>query len=91
MGVGVGWRVVGWPAAWEGRGLVQGEHVMSAATPRALADSILAVYDDSDVWQSLSDDGGASLEGRFTSQVATLALREALTSSLGDWDRKTVD
>ena len=41
-----------------------------------------------ELWQSLSDNGRASLEGRFTSQVATSALREALTASLGDWDRE---
>ena len=86
-----GLPVVGSPAALEGMGLVHGEHVMSAATPRAFADSILAVYDDADLWQSLSDNGLASLEGRFTSQVATSALREALTSSLGDWDREPTD
>ena len=86
-----GLPVVGSPAALEGMGLVHGEHVMSAATPRAFADSILAVYDDAELWQSLSDNGRASLEGRFTSQVATSALREALTSSLGDWDREPTD
>ena len=81
-----GLPVVGSPAAVEGMGLVHGENVMSAATPRAFADAILAVYDDAELWQSLSDNGRASLEGRFTSQVATSALREALTASLGDWD-----
>ena len=83
-----GLPVVGSPAAVEGMGLVHGENVMSAATPRAFADAILAVYDDAELWQSLSDNGRASLEGRFTSQVATSALREALTASLGDWDRE---
>ena len=83
-----GLPVVGSPAAVEGMGLVHGEHVLSASSPRAFADAILAVYDDAELWQSLSDNGRASLEGRFTSQVAASALRAALTTSLGDWDRK---
>ncbi|MDC0411150.1 glycosyltransferase [Luminiphilus sp.] len=81
--------VVGSPAAVEGMGLVHGENVLSASTPRAFADAILAVYDDAQLWRTLSDNGRASLEGRFTSQVAATALREALTASLGDWDRET--
>ena len=84
-----GLPVVGSPAAVEGMGLVHGENVMSASTPRAFADSILAVYDDAELWRSLSDNGRASLEGRFTSEVAASALRAALTASLGQWDRKT--
>ena len=81
--------VVGSPAAVEGMGLVHGENVLSASTPRAFADSILAVYDDAELWRSLSDNGRASLEGRFTSEVAASALRAALTASLGDWDHET--
>ena len=84
-----GLPVVGSPAALEGMGLIHGESVLSASTPRAFADSILAAYDDAELWQSLSANGRASLEGRFTSQVAASALSSALTASLGDWDRKT--
>jgi GT2 family glycosyltransferase/glycosyltransferase involved in cell wall biosynthesis len=84
-----GLPVVGSPAAVEGMGLIHGESVLSASTPRAFADSILAAYDDAELWQSLSANGRASLEGRFTSQVAASALSSALTASLGDWDRKT--
>ena len=84
-----GLPVVGSPAAVEGMGLVHGENVLSASTPHAFAESILAVYDDAELWQSLSANGRASLEGRFTSQVAASALSAALTASLGEWDCKT--
>ncbi|MBT5488267.1 MAG: glycosyltransferase, partial [Halieaceae bacterium] len=83
-----GLPVVGSPAAVEGMGLVHGDNVLSASTPRAFADSILAAYDDAELWRSLSANGRASLEGRFTSEVAASALSSALTASLGDWDRK---
>ncbi|MDA8678590.1 glycosyltransferase, partial [Luminiphilus sp.] len=85
-----GLPVIGSPSAVEGMGLIHGESVLSASTPRAFADSILAVYDDAELWQALSANGRASLEGRFTSQVAASALSAALTASLGDWDCKTV-
>ena len=85
-----GLPVVGSPAAVEGMGLVHGENVLLASTPHAFADSILSVYDDAELWQALSANGRASLEGRFTSQVAASALSAALTASLGDWDCKTV-
>ena len=82
--------VVGSPVALEGMGLQSGRDAMSAATPEAFAQAMAAVYDDEQLWLSLSENGRASLQGRFTPEVARLALREALGPLLSNLDRKTI-
>ena len=76
--------VVGSPVALEGMGLENGRDAMSAATPEAFAQAMAAVYGDEQLWLSLSENGRASLRGRFTPDVARLALREALGPLLSE-------
>ena len=76
--------VVGSPVALEGMGLESGRHAMSASTPEAFAQAMAAVYGDEQLWASLSANGRASLQGRFTPDVARLALREALGPLLSE-------
>ena len=72
--------VVGSPSALEGMGLESERDAMLAATPDEFAQAISAVYRDRQFWQRLSANGKASLEGRFTPDVAKRALMEALAS-----------
>ena len=76
--------VIGSPVALEGMGLESGRDAMSAATPVAFAQAMATVYGDEQLWAILSANGRASLQGRFTPDVARLALREALGPLLSE-------
>ena len=85
-----GLPVVGSPDAVEGMGLTHERDVMVAETPEDFADSIAKVCNNRELWQSLSEGGGASLAGRFTPEVAEEALRHALALCLDERDLETV-
>jgi hypothetical protein len=74
-----GLPVVGSPSALEGMGLEHERDVMLAAAPEAFAQAVCAVYGDQQLWERLSVHGLASLEGRFTTDVAKQALLAALS------------
>ncbi|MEK9654786.1 MAG: glycosyltransferase family 4 protein, partial [Halieaceae bacterium] len=78
-----GLPVVGTPIALEGMGLIDGEHVLMASEPEAFASAMVEAHSDEAVWHKLSRNGRASLEGRFTPDVAQNALQSALESVLG--------
>jgi len=73
-----GLPLVGTPVSVEGMGLVDQQQVMVAESPEDFASAMTEVYTNPDLWSLLSRNGRASLEGRFTSAVAEVALRKAL-------------
>ena len=73
-----GLPVVGTPVALEGMGLIDREHVLMAGEPESFALAMAEAYSDGALWSQLSRNGRASLEGRFTPEVARDALQCAL-------------
>lgn len=73
-----GLPVVGTPVALEGMGLIDREHVLMAGEPESFALAMAEAYSDGALWSQLSRNGRASLDGRFTSEVARAALHCAL-------------
>ena len=84
-----GLPVVGSAVSVEGMGLIHKKEVMVADDPESFVSAILEAYSDEDLWQKLSVNGAKSLEGRFTSDVATRTLHAALEKWLDDRERKT--
>ena len=84
-----GLPVVGSPNAVEGMGLTHEREVMVAETPESFADSIAKVCNNRELWQALSEQGAASLVGRFTPEVAEEALRHALAPWLDERNLET--
>ena len=78
-----GLPVVGTPIALEGMGLIDREHVLMASEPDAFASAMVEAHSDEALWRKLSRNGRASLEGRFTPDVAHNALQSALDSVMG--------
>ena len=85
-----GLPVVGSPDAVEGMGLTHEREVMVAETPESFAESIAKVCNNRELWQALSEQGAASLAGRFTPEVAETALRHALAPWLDERDLETI-
>jgi len=77
-----GLPVVGTPIALEGMGLIDQEHILMASEPEAFASAMAEAYSDEALWSKLSRNGRASLEGRFTPDVARDALEAALAGVL---------
>ena len=70
--------VIGSRTALEGMGLQHGKDAMVADTPESFAAAMVSVYNDDELWQLLSAKGRASLQGRFTPDVARTALELAI-------------
>ena len=70
--------VIGSQTALEGMGLRHGEDAMVADAPESFARAMVSVYNDDELWQLLSSNGQASLQGRFTPDVAKAALELAI-------------
>ena len=70
--------VIGSQTALEGMGLRHGEDAMVADAPDSFARAMVSVYNDDELWQLLSSNGRASLQGRFTPDVAKAALELAI-------------
>ena len=51
---------------------------MVADAPDSFARAMVSVYNDDELWQLLSSNGRASLQGRFTPDVAKAALELAI-------------
>ena len=85
-----GLPVVGSPVAVEGMGLTHEREAMVAETAEDFAESIVKVCSDPALWQTLSMNGGASLAGRFTPEVAEQALRAVLMPWLNERNVKSV-
>ena len=75
------WRLS--KTALEGMGLRHGEDAMVADAPDSFARAMVSVYNDDELWQLLSSNGQASLQGRFTPDVAKAALELAIRDVKG--------
>lgn len=61
-----------------GMGFRHGEELLIADTPQELAETIVKVYRQSDLWQHLSDQGYAHIEKHFTPQVVGDIIQKAV-------------
>ena len=75
--------VIGSRTALEGMGLQHGKDAMVADTPESFAAAMVSVYNDDALWHLLSANGRASLQGRFTPDVARAALELAISDVKG--------
>jgi glycosyltransferase involved in cell wall biosynthesis/GT2 family glycosyltransferase len=64
----------------EGMDLVDGEHALIADDPRALADAIIALHRDADLWERLAQAGRPALARLFSPERVGDALRALLTT-----------
>lgn len=70
--------VVATSIAVEGMHLVDGESALIADTPEGLAEAVVRLYLDDDLWERLSRAGIEVMERHFSFDAAERALREAL-------------
>ncbi|KAA1002566.1 methyltransferase domain-containing protein [Paraburkholderia panacisoli] len=74
--------------ASEGMGLVTGEHILEGDTPQQLADEIVRLHEDAELWQRLADAGFQAALSEFSVRTVAECFRTMLESiGLG----KTVD
>ncbi|MBM3274790.1 MAG: glycosyltransferase, partial [Candidatus Sericytochromatia bacterium] len=73
-----GLPVVGTTIACEGMDLVDGEHVLVADSPGAMADAIVRVYEDEALWTRLGEAGRQHVERQYSPG----AVREAISGLL---------
>lgn len=73
--------VVATSIAAEGMHVVDGEHVLIADTPKALADGLLRLLDDDDLWARCSAAGKAAVGAQFGVQRARDALSDLLAAA----------
>jgi GT2 family glycosyltransferase/glycosyltransferase involved in cell wall biosynthesis len=62
----------------EGAGLVDGEHMLVADEPAAMAEAVLRLYGDPVLWQALSDAGQVLLKEEFSLGMGVRKLEEAV-------------
>ena len=62
----------------EGAGLLDGEHVLVADDPKAMAERILRIYDDPVLWRQLSMAGQSLVEDRLSLNMGVERLEEAI-------------
>jgi O-antigen biosynthesis protein len=62
----------------EGAGLTEGKHFLLADTPSEMAKTVLRVYEDNVLWQSLSNAGLALLREEFSLEMGAQKLNEAV-------------
>jgi glycosyltransferase involved in cell wall biosynthesis len=58
--------VVATSIAAEGAGLRHGENILIADTADAMADQLMRLYDDADLWQRLSENGYHAFQNKFS-------------------------
>lgn len=74
---------MGTTIALEGMGLEPGVDVLAGDTPEALADSVLALLGDDDLWQRISTNGKAAIARQFGPEPVRDLLASVLNSSPG--------
>jgi glycosyltransferase involved in cell wall biosynthesis len=62
-------------------GFTNGAEALIADTPPELADAVIKVYRQRDLWQRLSDHGYAHIEKHFTPEVVGEIIRKAVKES----------
>ena len=77
--VGVGVPVVATRIAAEGMHLVDGASVLDADTAEAMAEAVIRLHQDPELWQRLSAGGLEVMERHFSFAAAERAVRAALT------------
>jgi len=68
------------PIAVEGMGLVPDKDVLVANTPDGFAETVVALYNDADLWGQLSASGVAFAQANFSVARVTELLREMLVA-----------
>jgi len=68
------------PVAAEGMGVVSGRDILIAGEDAEFADRVVGLYQDKQLWSSLSDEGLKLIENRYSLNVAKSALAEVLKS-----------
>lgn len=72
--------VVGTPTAFEGMRLRHDEHVLIGSTPGEIADHIVVLLDDDELWYRLSKSGQAAVAAQFGSKPARETLQQLLAT-----------
>jgi glycosyltransferase involved in cell wall biosynthesis len=78
-----GLPVVATPEAIEGLEVTPGRHILTGDQPQSLADAIIRVMTDGDLWQSMSDSGRDLVRGKYLAEQAFAPLDEALDGARG--------
>ncbi|MEE8369978.1 MAG: glycosyltransferase family 4 protein, partial [Dehalococcoidia bacterium] len=76
-----GLPVVASPQGAEGLDVVDGEHLLLAAGPNAMAQAVGRLLTDDRLWRSLSENGRALIQRRYTAEAAYGPLDEALSDA----------
>lgn len=78
----MGVPVVGTPMALEGMGLVDGEHVILARDATSIADGIVSLHEQKELWERLSLAGKSRAEAKFGEATAMQKFDRALSALL---------
>ena len=73
-----GLPIVSTPTGIEGAGLLEGEHVLVAEKPQALAEAVLRLYDDPTLWGRLSEAGLRLIQEEFSLGMGVGKLEETV-------------
>ncbi len=78
-----GLPIVSTPTGVEGAGLVDGTHMLTAATPQEMTLAILHLYTDSTLWTKLSRNGQALVREKFSTEMGARKLQDAVGMAYG--------
>ena len=78
MSLSYGVPVVCTPVAAEGMGLRDGQEVLIGSTPRELADQVIRVYQDAQLWNNLSTNGMRLVEEEFSTSTNRVRIQQYL-------------
>ena len=70
--------VVATSIAAEGAGLSDGENILIADTPDAIAGQIMRLYDDADLWQRLSENGYKAFQSNFSQAAGAKKILDVI-------------
>ncbi len=76
-----GLPVVSTPDGAAGLDVVDGEHLLIASGPRAIAEALARVIADEALWRKLSENGRRLIQERYRPEIAYRALADALSAS----------
>jgi glycosyltransferase involved in cell wall biosynthesis len=76
-----GLPVVASPEGAEGLNLVTGEHLLVADDPQSMAEAVVRLMVDAELWRSLSENGRALVRRRYLAETAYRPLDEVLSGA----------
>src|SRR3990172_4390473 len=76
-----GLPVVASPEGAEGLNLVTGEHLLVADDPQSMAEAVVRLMVDPELWRSLSENGRALVRRRYPAETAYRPLDEVLSGA----------